>query len=206
MSLARAVSSFRFNPRSHAGSDRRRSRWIRDRSRFNPRSHAGSDRRALVVLDPRERFNPRSHAGSDSRSLFPLLLVSCFNPRSHAGSDGAKGGCRNEYGWFQSTLPRGERPGIADHVDVADGFQSTLPRGERHFLLYVSFLLYSFNPRSHAGSDPAHTAHHTGFSRFNPRSHAGSDVCRFLHDEFLLCFNPRSHAGSDTSARRPASP
>ena len=55
---------------------------------------------------------------------------------------------------FQSTLPRGER-----RIDIiADPytkkFQSTLPRGERRIEREIETKLFSFNPRSHAESDP----------------------------------------------------
>ena len=54
-----------------------------------------------------------------------------FNPRSHEGSDA--NGCRriSDYGAFQSSLPRGERPSEV---------------GSKH-------LYHNFNPRSHEGSD-----------------------------------------------------
>ena len=76
---------------------------------------------------------------------------------------------------FQSTLPRGERPGmfsftysslpISIHaptrgatqidrcIDVNLIFQSTLPRGERQNRQMQCRLLKNFNPRSHEGSD-----------------------------------------------------
>ena len=58
-------------------------------------------------------FNPRSHERSDMRAdrVFKTLLH--FNPRSHERSDGAMFVGNNEFGIFQSTLPREERRSIA---------------------------------------------------------------------------------------------
>ncbi len=54
---------------------------------------------------------------------------------------------------FQSTLPRGERPGL-DRARLAEvRFQSTLPRGERLSPASSAPLLQNFNPRSREGSD-----------------------------------------------------
>ena len=80
---------------------------------------------------------------------------------------------------------------------------------------------YSFNPRSHAGSDLVRANELFVQDGFNPRSHAGSDnIVRYntlykavfqstlprrerLKPDRLdpdhKSFNPRSHAGSDLS-------
>ena len=58
---------------------------------------------------------------------------------------------------------------------------------------------YSFNPRSHAGSDLAALPSAASLC-FNPRSHAGSDAILFHVMAIPACFNPRSHAGSDPSS------
>ena len=100
-------------------------------------------------------------------------------------------------------------------------FQSTLPRRERHLqhLLYLFLLIvsihaptqgatgshwsdrlfyWSFNPRSHAGSDAMHNVFFYEYRSFNPRSHAGSDDHTGKYPGSVVgSFNPRSHAGSD---------
>ena len=55
-----------------------------------------------------------------------------FNPRSHGGSDFFSLRNSDDFGTFQSTLPRGERHGMVFDFKHAKEFQSTLPRGERH--------------------------------------------------------------------------
>ena len=61
-------------------------------------------------------------------------------------------------------------------------FQSTLPRGERPKVRTGAKECRSFNPRSHGGSDvrslacPQHPYH-----CFNPRSHGGSDRMIFVY-------------------------
>ena len=78
---------------------------------FNPRSHEGSDNIRLSRCQTGLYFNPRSHEGSDLYESTAIHKILYFNPRSHEGSDEMRSpssGCSNE---FQSTLPRGERPG-----------------------------------------------------------------------------------------------
>jgi len=76
-------------------------------------------------------FNPRAHAGRDSQRLILVQIHSCFNPRAHAGRDfPASWACRM-CPRFQSTRPRGARPG-----------------GGSSCTYYTSF-----NPRAHAGRD-----------------------------------------------------
>ena len=54
-----------------------------------------------------------------------------FNPRSRMGSDVSEVEKAAARGWFQSTLPHGERH-LNEQIDeLTLGFQSTLPHGER---------------------------------------------------------------------------
>ena len=98
-----------FNPRSHEGSDDkfscRRSYVIC----FNPRSHEGSDLPLCNICHTHRCFNPRSHEGSDLPQHLRRQSLPGFNPRSHEGSDGISLDNNCPCGWFQSTLPRGER-------------------------------------------------------------------------------------------------
>ncbi len=76
-------------------------------------------------------FNPRPHEGSDS-NLLPTSLIKI---------------------WFQSTPPRRERLPHSLSVEPTIVFQSTPPRRERPTSLTGCFLIASFNPRPHEGSD-----------------------------------------------------
>ena len=60
----------------------------------------------------------------------------------------------SDFSVFQSTLPRGERPFRTKLLNIYAEFQSTLPRGERRDTQALSPPSWSFNPRSHAESDP----------------------------------------------------
>ena len=55
---------------------------------------------------------------------------------------------------FQSTFPRGERPGAFFRRRTAPLFQSTFPRGERRYLQRTASSCKNFNPRSLVGNDP----------------------------------------------------
>ena len=97
---------------------------------FNPRSHEGSDEPVTINIVRAENFNPRSHEGSDCESSYGKrdIQISIHAPTRGATTvtamwtDAAK---------FQSTLPRGERPGLCFAQKLWQKFQSTLPRGER---------------------------------------------------------------------------
>ena len=97
-------------------------------------------------------FNPRSHMGSDctcySSSRIPTVSI-------HAPTWGATDEVVNTNltEKFQSTLPHGERPIISSQSAVDLMFQSTLPHGERQAKRLLANSCWSFNPRSHMGSD-----------------------------------------------------
>ena len=97
-------------------------------------------------------FNPRSREGSDD---FSGNAIPGQNISIHAPARGAtlfrqltQNDCR-----FQSTLPRGERPGIFTHWSQTLIFQSALPRGERPGQCTSCAPNENFNPRSREGSD-----------------------------------------------------
>ena len=54
---------------------------------FNPRAHAGRDRKAWYLLSSCACFNPRAHAGRDQIRKTRGRKFTCFNPRAHAGRD-----------------------------------------------------------------------------------------------------------------------
>ena len=121
---------------------------------------------------------------------------------------------------FQSTLPRGERPGRADGDHFRNRFQSTLPRGERHYCQGRQRSAVKFQstlPRgerhrpaltdidSSAISIHAPTRGATTGSAFIPTVipisiHAptrGATVSSRNASANWSHFNPRSHEGSD---------
>ena len=127
---------------------------------------------------------------------------------------------------FQSTLPRGERPGIMNLATFRGIFQSTLPRGER--LGGVKNVITGktdFNPRSREGSDaalklirdneiisihaPARGATSTAGSDqdaiwISIHAPARGATCQmFLRQPLFHHFNPRSREGSDGRLRPP---
>ena len=122
---------------------------------------------------------------------------------------------------FQSTLPQGERLGLAKKGYWVGGFQSTLPQGERRRL--EPFMGYpdDFNPRSHKGSDERHERTKKSQNTFQSTLPQGER--RYSAGRLLLTrpisihaptrgategrmrvyyqrgnFNPRSHKGSDS--------
>ena len=121
----------RFNPRAHAGRDRASWRVFLACSAFQSTRPRGA-RHGLPRPDGLiVGFNPRAHAGRDRPSASACRPSAGFNPRAHAGRDApiccpASPGVR-----FQSTRPRGARPGKG--LTKAD--------------------LRGFNPRAHAGRD-----------------------------------------------------
>ena len=100
-----------FNPRSHEGSDRAWDAGLRSSSHFNPRSHEGSDSTLRTL---RYHRTISIHAPTRGATCFRCILrwppTPDFNPRSHEGSDDNADIVVIEFGTFQSTLPRGERP------------------------------------------------------------------------------------------------
>ena len=87
--------------------------------------------------------------------------------------------------------------GLSVHQSTCRKFQSTLPRGERPGRRASERSSNNFNPRSHEGSDSVAQATDLPHAHFNPRSHEGSDKPRRSGTAGVQNFNPRSHEGSD---------
>ena len=103
---------------------------------------------------------------------------------------------------FQSTLPHGERQTRLSVDESVPLFQSTLPHGERLAEAEIKQMVYSFNPRSHTGSDPFRIAVSSilGVSIHAPTR--GATPCSAILRQTSPCFNPRSHTGSDSYIHR----
>ena len=134
-----------------------------------------------------------------------------FNPRPRAGSDAQQHRRQLSHGarhcMFQSTPPRGKRPGARALRPIeVTAFQSTPPRGKRLWYYQGSASSdrgYSgFNPRPRAGSDPS--------DRVTPRywwprivsihapAREATRSCRRPAVAHEAGFNPRPRAGSDS--------
>ena len=143
---------FHFNPRSLVGNDFRIRTRSPQRQNFNPLSLVGNDGVSPITNTIYYDLNPRSLVGNDTCTTTFLLTCDNFNPRSLVGNDGGSilsvsytqisihvpswgttihRHAEVDYVQFQSTFPRGERPGITMTFTRALPFQSTFPRGER---------------------------------------------------------------------------
>ena len=133
-----ASASCRFNPRAHEGRDRPAafaSAFFRSFQSTRPR---GARRRARNCCSAPASFNPRAHEGRDVVGHFGLNITDlvsihaptrgatpasrrrrrpgrCFNPRAHEGRDDRLPSHAVQSLRFQSTRPRGARPGPDAH-------------------------------------------------------------------------------------------
>ena len=193
---ARAVSI-------HAPTQGATSRW-RPRpwpwSRFNPRTHAGCDRRRwggsnttklfqsthprrvrLLAQSPRSKrsrsFNPRTHAGCDKRLAPPFLPPRPFQSTHPRRVRRRVRPCRVHHISFQSTHPRRVRPAWRSPRACRPG---------------------RFNPRTHAGCD--YRIRRVQVVTLEVSIHAPTQGATCAVGAALrvrCCFNPRTHAGCD---------
>ena len=102
--------------------------------------------------------------------------VLSFNPRARVGRDGLFPGLRARQDAFQSTRPRGARPGRPAGKSVSPGFQSTRPRGARPEQFPHLFALREVSIHAPAwGATIRHGAERVGMDSFNPRARVGRD-------------------------------
>jgi len=145
-----------FNPRARVGRDPGRSVFNLS---YEVSIHApawGATVLALVQRGQHHGFNPRARVGRDERSGAMDRIRYRFNPRARVGRDcqGLRIPCVR--GLFQSTRPRGARPG-------------SLCRRPWHTC---------FNPRARVGRDFAITSIFSSARGFNPRARVGRDSSR----------------------------
>ncbi len=180
---------------------------------FNPRSRAGSDPLLHCVQVSTVLFQstlPRGERPPASAGCRPR--PGSFNPRSRAGSDATTVFTSTSSARVSIHAPaRGATPFVGIHSTAPSWFQSTLPRGERPPLRGKFARRSGFNPRSRAGSDSGVSANSrppilfqstlprgerpprsAGYPRqgpgFNPRSRAGSDVERLGNEAGVAMF------------------
>ena len=105
-----------------------------------------------------------------------------FNPRARVGRDCSCCHLALSSMSFQSTRPRGARPGA----------QAALRRSS------------SFNPRARVGRDAQSGAGRRGTTGFNPRARVGRDTGCTGTTCLTTCFNPRARVGRDPQIARSA--
>src|SRR5665213_3450343 len=119
-----------FNPRPPVGGDNSLARVAGSGISFNPRPPVGGDGGWFLTPSCCTSFNPRPPVGGDAIDLDNWLVeeVSIHAPPWGATpSTWITGSSRR----FQSTPPRGGRPGRNQQPESPDVFQSTPPRGGR---------------------------------------------------------------------------
>ncbi len=173
----RSLCSPSFNPRLRAGGDVAHEAPVRLCDRLNPRLRAGGDvhraadaggkrlvsihasaREATAEGGDREpvriRFNPRLRAGGDQGYSTASGRHAGFNPRLRAGGDSRRCVASACASWFQSTPPRGRRPGRARDLRVAGSVSiHASAREATPTRLTRTSLPICFNPRLRAGGD-----------------------------------------------------
>ena len=122
-------------------------------------------------------FNPRTHVGCDPIVVITTYLCIGFNPRTHVGCDHVRGpqicrtadvsihaptwGATPRGRWniaaetFQSTHPRGVRPGHQQKNGPVQQVSIHAPTwGATFSIQCLPRNLMGFNPRTHVGCDP----------------------------------------------------
>ena len=165
-------------------------------------------------------FNPRTHVGCDQFKAMAFINFPCFNPRTHVGCD-ANTNANQQLKEFQSTHPRGVRPGHQQkNVPVQQVSIHAPTWGATITSITPRAKTTSFNPRTHVGCDLRCRTKSTntlpvsihaptwgatpGFPFvprkilcFNPRTHVGCDRGQAAEPRQENGFNPRTHVGCD---------
>ena len=122
-------------------------------TRFNPRAHAGRDKR----IKSSAAVNSVSiHAPTRGATLFQIPQERRIIGFQSTRPRGARQDTTHQPGEqmpFQSTRPRGARPHSKIKRHPSTAFQSTRPRGARLRLIIGNIYIRCFNPRAHAGRD-----------------------------------------------------
>ena len=146
------------------------------RKRFNPRARAGRDSATGCCMSRPMCFNPRARAGRDSFLSFRLNHIPGFNPRARAGRDMSLSLLVCSMRSFQSTRPRGARPGARYHRIAESNVSIHAPaRGATSSFLAKEIKITCFNPRARAGRDNPTPGKENNYNSFNPRARAGRD-------------------------------
>ena len=191
----------RFNPRSRAGSDSKKT-FLATADKSLQSTLPRGERPILALLVPgtvrasihapargatcrrcwrfpvRWSFNPRSRAGSDTPARTTIAGIVSFNPRSRAGSDFDMADFQDKLRKASIHAPaRGATALATTDAQNVGALQSTLPRGERQIgqLVAQAVGLASIHAPAR-GATRRRARLRRRISSFNPRSRAGSDV------------------------------
>ena len=145
---------------------------------FNPRTRVGCDEHVVISGDAEDVVSIHAPAwGATFLTLSWEPLFSCFNPRTRVGCDLGQARICWPMQQFQSTHPRGVRPGL--------GQTSPKPFG-------------CFNPRTRVGCDLFALPDEGGLVAVS--IHAPAWGATFYSPIFSIiepCFNPRTRVGCD---------
>ena len=172
--------------------------------RFNPRAHAGRDPTTAASIATCTRFQSTRPRGARPSNLARWIRPTCcFNPRAHAGRDRYL--CVNADKLTNVSIHAPTRGATGDDSKLAASgeFQSTRPRGARPGRRAGFCGQCGFNPRAHAGRDAPCRASITGPAFQSTRPRGARRASRMLARGFRPRFNPRAHAGRD-ALRQPA--
>ena len=140
-----------FNPRTRVGCDAPFAGQPTRPTGFNPRTRVGCD----MPINPRPAFRAVSiHAPAWGATGVIVERLQALLVSIHAPAWGATCTVVAWAAWrvmFQSTHPRGVRPGIRDAALKLSEFQSTHPRGVRPVDGLPVRLVIGFNPRTRVG-------------------------------------------------------
>ena len=190
-----------FNPRAHAGRDRRPEQRLHRTARFNPRAHAGRDRMSCATPAPWWQFQSTRPRGARRSTIYVAsreqIMVSihaptrgatrprsgcgrsrcCFNPRAHAGRDRTatrEGVAVLEVSIHAPTRGATRIPPLGAAASTNVSIHAPT-RGATPASRPTAASWQSFNPRAHAGRDWPCSPCRTRRGSFNPRAHAGRD-------------------------------
>ncbi len=154
--------------------------------------------------------------GATGDDLDCYQLSRCFNPRTRGGCDNSRKCNSNRQTQFQSTHPRGVRPGrgagqahactVSIHAPAGGAtqywsaqewqgmFQSTHPRGVRPSPPFLSLQVLCFNPRTRGGCDAQGIQETLATQRFqstHPRGVRLTDADKILQINQFQSTHPR---------------
>ena len=120
---------------------------------FNPRVRAGRDRATFVFLLLISWFQSTRPRGTRPLPSNLLILTACFNPRVRAGRDIIHSSTRFPSECFNPRVRAGRDRWSLNVSIWSDPFQSTRPRGTRPGAPCCRDGRRCFNPRVRAGRD-----------------------------------------------------
>ena len=169
---------------------------------FNPRAHGGATQR-LSASTHDACFNPRAHGGRDPAGWSCCRSWRGFNPRAHGGRDLRRALAVQKFREFQSTRPRGARPGFSSSISTSSYVSIHAPTGGATKLSVYGVgydkWFQSTRPRGARPTTPMAVQLTRLFQSTRPRGARHNSSCTASR---LLCFNPRAHGGRDAEFGR----